>query len=65
MRVRLSTHEHLSVAFPLCVCVRMCVRVCALSNIVTLVYAASVCLQLSHCDRERMNEVEYSDNMKE
>lgn len=45
----------------------MCACVCALSNIVTLVYAASVCLQLSHCDRERMREVEYreSDNTKE
>lgn len=44
----------------------MCVCVCGLSNIVTLVYAASVCLQLSHCDRKRMREVEYggSDNTK-
>lgn len=55
-----------------CVCSRacgsrMCVCVCVLSNIVTLVYAASVCLQLSHCDRERVREVEYreSDNTKE
>lgn len=45
----------------------MCVCVCALSNIVTLVYAASVCLQLSHSDREKKREVEYRvrDNTNE
>lgn len=37
-----------------CVCSRACV--CALSNIVTLVCAASVCLQLSHSDREGTKE---------
>lgn len=72
--VCLSTHVHSRVVFPVCLCVCAvehvaveCVCVCVLSNIVTLVYAASVCLQLSHCDRERVREVEYreSDNTKE
>ena len=63
---------HLPFFFSVCLCSRacgrrICVCVCVLSNIVTLVYAASVCLQLSHCDRERKREVEYreSDNTKE